>query len=65
MCGRSFNNACIIIDEMQDLTQLQMKSIITRVAKNSRIVVLDDFAQIDNKHITPLISGLSYLLDNV
>ena len=63
MRGRSFNNACIIIDEAQNLTQFQMKSIITRVGKNSKIVVLGNLAQIDNKYITPLTSGLTYLVD--
>jgi len=40
MRGRSFNNAYIIIDESQGLTQFQLKSIITRVGMNSKIIVL-------------------------
>lgn len=63
MRGRSFNNAYIIIDESQGLTQFQLKSIITRVGKNSKIVVLGNLAQIDNKYITPLTSGLTYLVE--
>ena len=63
MRGRSFNNAIIIIDEAQGLTQFQLKSIITRVGANSRIVVLGNLAQIDNKYITPLTSGLTYLVE--
>lgn len=63
MRGRSFNNAYIIIDESQGLTQFQLKSIITRVGVNSRIVVLGNLAQIDNKYITPLTSGLTYLVE--
>ena len=56
MRGRSFNNAYIIIDEAQGLTQFQLKSIITRVGTNSKIVILGNLAQIDNKYITPLTS---------
>jgi PhoH-like ATPase len=63
MRGRSFNNAYIIIDECQGLTQFQLKSIITRVGVNSKIVVLGNLAQIDNKYITPLTSGLTYLVE--
>ena len=61
MRGRSFNNAYIIIDEAQGLTQFQLKSVISRVGENSRIVVLGNLAQIDNKYISPLSSGLTYL----
>ena len=63
MRGRSFNNAYIIIDESQGLTQFQLKSIITRVGADSKIVVLGDLAQIDNKYISPLTSGLTYLVE--
>lgn len=63
MRGRSFNNAYIIIDESQGLTQFQLKSIVTRVGMNSKIIVLGNLAQIDNKYITPLTSGLTYLVE--
>jgi len=63
MRGRSFNNAYIIIDEAQGLTQFQLKSIVTRVGSNSKIVVLGNLAQIDNKYISPLTSGLTYLVE--
>ncbi|NNC54515.1 MAG: PhoH family protein, partial [Pseudomonadales bacterium] len=63
MRGRSFNNAYIIIDEAQGLTQFQLKSIITRVGNNSKIIVLGNLAQIDNKYISPLTSGLTYLVE--
>ena len=63
MRGRSFNNAYIIIDESQGLTQFQLKSIISRVGADSKIVVLGNLAQIDNKYITPLTSGLTYLVE--
>jgi PhoH-like ATPase len=63
MRGRSFNNAYIIIDESQGLTQFQLKSVITRVGADSKIVVLGNLAQIDNKYINPLTSGLTYLVE--
>lgn len=63
MRGRSFNNAYIIIDEAQGLTQFQLKSVITRVGADSKIVVLGNLAQIDNKYISPLTSGLTYLVE--
>lgn len=63
MRGRSFNNAYIILDECQGLTQFQLKSLITRVGNNSKIVVLGNLAQIDNKYINPLTSGLTYLVE--
>jgi PhoH-like ATPase len=52
MRGRSFNNAYIIIDESQGLTQFQLKSIISRVGADSKIVVLGNLAT----------SGLTYLV---
>jgi PhoH-like ATPase len=63
MRGRSFNNAYIILDEAQGLTQFQLKSIISRVGEDSKIVVLGNLAQIDNKYISPLTSGLTYLVE--
>ena len=63
MRGRSFNNAYVIIDEAQGLTQFQLKSVISRVGADSKIVVLGNLAQIDNKYITPLTSGLTYLVE--
>jgi len=63
MRGRSFNNAYIVIDEAQGLTQFQLKSVISRVGADSKIVVLGNLAQIDNKYISPLTSGLTYLVE--
>ena len=63
MRGRSFNNALIIIDEAQGLTQFQLKSVISRVGADSKIIVLGNLAQIDNKYISPLTSGLTYLVE--
>lgn len=65
MRGRSFNNTFIIIDEAQSLTQFQLKSIITRVGPNSKIVLLGNLAQIDNNYINPLTSGLTYCVEKM
>jgi len=65
MRGRSFNGAYIVIDEAQGLTQFQLKSIISRVGADSKLVVLGNLAQIDNKYISPLTSGLTYLVEKV
>jgi PhoH-like ATPase len=65
MRGRSFNNAYIIIDEAQSLTQFQLKSIITRVGQGSKIVILGNLAQIDNHYVNPLTSGLTYLVEKM
>lgn len=65
MRGRSFNSAYIVIDEAQGLTQFQLKSIISRVGADSKLVVLGNLAQIDNKYISPLTSGLTYLVEKV
>lgn len=65
MRGRSFNNTFIIIDETQSLTQFQLKSIITRVGQNSKIVLLGNLAQIDHNYINPLTSGLTYCVEKM
>lgn len=65
MRGRSFNNSYVIIDEAQSLTQFQLKSIITRIGVNSKIVILGNLAQIDNYYINPLTSGLTYCVDKM
>ena len=65
MRGRSFNNSFVIIDEAQSLTQFQLKSIITRIGQNSKIVILGNLAQIDNFYINPLTSGLTYCVEKL
>ena len=65
MRGRSFNNTYVIIDEAQSLTQFQLKSIITRVGQNSKIVLLGNLAQIDNNYLSPLTSGLTYCVEKM
>ena len=58
--GRSISNAFIIIDEAQNLTQHELKTIITRVGENTKIVLTGDVEQIDNIYIDELTNGLTY-----
>jgi len=45
--GRTFNNACIIGDEMQNSTPVQMKALLTRIGQNSKIIITGDLQQSD------------------
>lgn len=65
MRGRSFNDTLLIIDEVQSLTPFQIKSIITRVGLNSKIICLGNLAQIDSAYITELTSGLTHVADKL
>ena len=47
--GRTFNNAFIIADEMQNSSEMEMKTLLTRIGKNSKIVLTGDLAQSDLK----------------
>ena len=61
--GRSISNAYIIIDEAQNLTVHELKTIITRVGENSKIVLTGDIEQIDNMHIDETTNGLAYAVE--
>lgn len=58
--GRTFHNSFIIIDESQNLTPHEVKTIITRVGKNSKIVLTGDIYQIDNPFVDERDNGLVY-----
>lgn len=58
--GRSIANAYIIIDEAQNLTQHELKTIITRVGEGTKIVLTGDVEQIDNIYIDEVTNGLTY-----
>lgn len=57
--GRSVKNAIILIDEVQNLTPQDVKTIVTRVGENSRIFLLGDTSQIDNDRLNFETNGLS------
>lgn len=59
--GRSFQRSLIMIDECQNLTPHQMKTIITRAGEGSKVVCLGNLAQIDTPYLSPISSGLTYM----
>lgn len=61
--GRSIPNAFIIIDEAQNLTMHELKTIITRVGEGSKIVLTGDISQIDNTHVDTFTNGLTYAIE--
>jgi PhoH-like ATPase len=63
MRGRTFLNRFIILDEAQNLTSKQMKTLITRAGPGSKIVCLGNIAQIDTPYLTATTSGLTYVVD--
>src|SRR5690625_4286357 len=63
MRGRTFLNRYLIIDEAQNLTPKQMKTLITRAGPGTKIVCLGNIAQIDTPYLTEGSSGLTYVVD--
>lgn len=63
MRGRSIQNSIVILDESQNLTPSQFKTIVTRVGENTKIIALGNLGQIDSNYLTPITSGLSYVVE--
>jgi PhoH-like ATPase len=63
MRGRTFLNRFIILDEAQNLTSKQMKTLITRAGPGSKVVALGNIAQIDTPYLTETTSGLTFVVD--
>ncbi|MFM1897223.1 MAG: hypothetical protein RLZZ385_2297 [Pseudomonadota bacterium] len=61
--GRSFQSSLIIIDESQNLTPHQIKTIVTRAGNGSKVICLGNLAQIDTPFLSPTSSGLTYLTE--
>jgi PhoH-like ATPase len=61
--GRSLPDVYIIIDEAQNLTSHEVKTIMTRVGENSKIILTGDVEQIDNFKLTEFSNGLSYAIE--
>jgi PhoH-like ATPase len=61
--GRSIPNAFIVIDEAQNLSMHELKTIITRVGDGTKIVLTGDLEQIDNVHVDTFTNGLSYAVE--
>lgn len=63
--GRSLNNVIFIIDEAQNLTPHEIKTIITRAGENTKIIFTGDIFQIDTPYLDTQSNGLSYLVDRI
>ena len=61
--GRSIPNAFIIIDEAQNLTTHELKTIITRAGEGTKIVLTGDLEQIDNVHVDSFTNGLTHAIE--
>jgi len=63
MRGRTFLNKFLIIDEAQNLTSKQMKTLVTRAGPGTKVICLGNIAQIDTPYLTETTSGLTYVVD--
>lgn len=63
--GRSFSNIFFIIDEAQNLTPHEIKTIISRAGENTKVVFIGDIYQIDTPYLDSQSNGLSYLIDKL
>jgi PhoH-like ATPase len=63
--GRSLSNICFIVDEAQNLTPHEVKTIITRAGENTKIIFTGDIHQIDTPYLDSQSNGLSYLIDRL
>jgi PhoH-like ATPase len=63
--GRSLSNIFFIVDEAQNLTPHEVKTIITRAGENTKIVFTGDIYQIDTPYLDTQSNGLSYLIDRI
>jgi len=63
--GRSFSNVMFIVDEAQNLTPHEVRTIITRAGEGTKIVLTGDVFQIDTPYLDAQSNGLSYLIDRI
>jgi PhoH-like ATPase len=63
--GRSISNVCFIVDEAQNLTPHEVKTIITRAGENTKIIFTGDIYQIDTPYLDSQSNGLSVLIDKI
>ncbi len=61
--GRSISNAFMIVDEAQNLTTHELKTIITRVGHGTKLVLTGDIQQIDNSYVDAVSNGLTYAVE--
>jgi len=63
--GRSISNAFVIIDEAQNLTAHEVKTIVTRIGENTKLVLTGDIEQIDNVYTNETSNGLTYAVEKL
>ena len=63
--GRNLDDTFLIVDEAQNLTKSEIKTIITRAGKGTKIVITGDVEQIDNPSLNSTSNGVSYLIDRM
>lgn len=63
--GRTYHNTLMIIDECQNLTNVEIKSLITRCSDSSKVVLLGDTKQVDSLYLSENYNGLSYVMDKL
>jgi len=63
--GRSISNVCFIVDEAQNLTPHEVKTIITRAGENTKIIFTGDIYQIDTPYLDAQSNGLSMMIDKI
>jgi PhoH-like ATPase len=61
--GRSISNRYVVIDEAQNLTPLEVKTVITRIGEDAKVVLTGDPYQIDNPYIDANSNGFTYLVN--
>ena len=63
--GRSFNDSIIIVDEAQNATVHELKTVITRTGKNSKVVLLGDIDQVDLAYVNKFSNGLTIVIEKL
>ena len=63
--GRSFNDSIIIVDEAQNATVHELKTIITRTGKNSKVILLGDIEQVDLPYVSKFSNGLTIVIEKL
>jgi PhoH-like ATPase len=63
--GRSLSNIIFIVDEAQNLTPHEVKTIITRAGENTKIILTGDVRQIDTPYLDEQSNGMSYVIDRL
>jgi PhoH-like ATPase len=63
MRGRSIQNSVVLLDECQNLTASQLKTMITRMGEGTKLICCGNLAQIDSNYLTAVTSGLTYMVE--